>query len=270
MSGGFLFMFRVVYYEVAKAPQRHPLRGAGEHRLGAYMTIRTIAVSVSVAIMLVASAPSLAAESSAGPSVAGLIRLPAPSNAGKLPVEKALRSRRSVRVFSRQPLALAEVAQLLWAGQGITGAGGKRTAPSAGALYPLELYLVAGDVSVLPQGIYKYHPLDHSLIRVANGDRRAALEDAALGQDVVNEAAAVIVVAAVYGRTTWKYGQRGVRYVHMEAGLAAQNIHLQAVALDLGTVLVGAFDDDKVKKIIRLPSDEQPLCLLPVGRIKPR
>jgi len=235
------------------------------------MTIKSFAASIDVGIILlpILATPSLAGQSASVHRAASMVTLPNPSLTGVLPVKSALHSRRSVRDFAPQPLTLAEVSQLLWAGQGITGAGGTRTAPSAGALYPLELYLVAGNVSALVNGVYKYHPREHALNRVADGDQRAALASAAYGQDWVNEGAAVIVVAA-HGRTTRKYGQRGVRYVHMEAGHAAQNIHLQAVALNLGTVVVGAFDDDKVKKIIRLPDDEQPLCLLPVGRIKPR
>lgn len=236
------------------------------------MTTRGFAASVSAGIILlpILAAPSLAGQPASVHRAASAIPLPNPASTGVLPVESALRSRRSVRDFAPQPLTLAEVSQLLWAAQGITGPGGTRTAPSAGALYPLELYLVAGNVSALAKGVYKYQALGHSLIRVADGDQRAALAAAAFGQDWVNEGAAVIVVAAAHGRTTRKYGQRGMRYVHMEAGHAAQNIHLQAVSLNLGTVVVGAFDDDRVKKIINLAGDEQPLCLLPVGRIRPR
>ena len=114
---------------------------------------------------------------------------------------------------------------------------------------------MAGNVSALAKGVYKYLPREHALSRAADGDQRAALASAAFGQDWVNEGAAVIVVAAAYGRTTRKYGQRGIRYVHMEAGHAAQNIHLQAVALNLGAVVVGAFDDDKVKKMALLKNE---------------
>jgi len=234
------------------------------------MTTWTLVAYAGMGIILshLPVAPSLAAQALGVHQPASAIPLPNPVSTGVLSVESALHSRRSVRDFSPQSLTLAEVAQLLWAAQGITGPGGTRTAPSAGALYPLELYLVTGNVSALAKGVYRYQPLGHSLIRLADGDQRAALAAAALGQDWVNEAAAVIVVAAAHERTTRKYGQRGVRYVHMEAGHAAQNIHLQAVALNLGSVVVGAFDDDKVKKIVNLSGDEQPLCLLPIGRIK--
>jgi len=233
------------------------------------MATRTLVAYAGMGIILshLLVAPSLAAQALGVHQPASAIPLPSPVSTGMLSVESALLSRRSVRNFSPQSLTLAEVAQLLWAAQGITGPGGTRTAPSAGARYPLELYLVTGNVSALAKGVYRYQPRGHSLIRLADGDQRAALAAAALGQDWVNEAAAVIVVAAAHERTTRRYGQRGVRYVHMEAGHAAQNIHLQAVALNLGTVVVGAFDDDEVKKIVNLSGDEQPLCLLPIGRI---
>ena len=233
------------------------------------MTTWTLAAYAGIGIILshLPVGPSLAAQALDVHQRASAIPLPKPVATGVLSVESALHSRRSVRNFSPQSLTLAEVAQLLWAAQGVTGPGGTRTAPSAGALDPLELYLVTGNVSALTKGVYRYQPIGHSLILVADGDQRAALAAAAPGQDWVNEAAAVIVVAAAHERTTRKYGQRGVRYVHIEAGHAAQNIHLQAVARNLGTAVVGAFDDDKVKKIVNLSSDEEPLCLLPIGRI---
>lgn len=228
------------------------------------------ATSVSLGIMLsiIGAAPSAARGSSASQPAASLIRLPDPIVSGNLSVESAMHRRRSARNFARQPLRLAEASQLLWAAQGVTAPDGKRTAPSAGALYPLELYLVAGEISGLDKGVYQYQPLEHALRRVADGDRRTALAATAFGQDWISEGAAVIVVAADYKRTTGKYGQRGIRYTHLEAGHAAQNISLQAVALNLGTVVVGAFDDDKVKKIVNMPGDEQPLSILPIGRIR--
>ena len=195
-----------------------------------------------------------------------VIRLPEPRRQSNVSVESALQSRRSVREYRDEPLTLSDVSQLLWAAQGFTGPEGARAAPSAGALYPLEVYLVAGRVNDLASGIYRYRPQHHELVRVAEGDKRASLASAALDQDCVRNAAVTIVVAAVYERVTKKYGQRGVMYVHMEAGHAAQNVHLQAVALNLGTVAVGAFEDEPVKKLLTLPTEEQPLYLLPVGR----
>jgi SagB-type dehydrogenase family enzyme len=199
---------------------------------------------------------------------AGVIKLPEPRQDSRTSVESALRRRRSVREFGKAGLKLAEVSQLLWATQGITDPEGKRTTPSAGALYPLEVFLVAGGQDELPAGVYRYRPAGHDLIPVVQGDQRAHLAAAALEQDWVNDAPATIGIAAVYERTARKYKQRAERYVHMEVGHAAQNVHLQAVALDLGTVVVGAFDDAEVKRVLTLAMNEEPLCLMPVG--KPR
>ena len=225
-----------------------------------------MSVNLGIMLSMIGILSSVPATAAAGPLGPADIRLPDPDVTGNLPVESALKRRRSVRDFSEQPLALAEAAQLLWAAQGAADPGGKRTAPSAGALYPLEIYLLAGEVAGLERGIYRYQSSNHTLRRMASGDPRMALAAAALGQSWVSQGAAVIVVAGVYPRTTGKYGQRGVRYVHLEAGHAAQNIALQALSLKLGTVLVGAFDDDKVKNIVGMADDEQPLCILPVGR----
>ena len=194
-------------------------------------------------------------------------RLPQPLFQGKRSVEMALRMRRSVRDYTGEPLTRAELAQLLWAAQGISGAGGMRTAPSAGALYPLQVYVAVGDVIGLPSGIYRYEPHHHVLVSVASGDRRGELCAAALAQPCVAAAGVVIAFAADYGTTTAKYGKRGIRYVHMEAGHAAQNVYLQAAALNLGTVVVGAFDDREVHNIMGMGSREDPLCLMPVGRV---
>ena len=199
---------------------------------------------------------------------AGVIKLPEPRQDSKTSVESALRRRRSVREFRKESLTLAEVSQLLWAAQGTTDPEGKRTAPSAGALYPLEVFLVAGGQDELPAGVYRYRPQGHDLIPVVQGDRRAKLAAAALEQDWLNDAPATIVIAAVYERTVRKYKQRAERYVHMEVGHVAQNVHLQAVALELGTVVVGAFDDAEVKRVLTLAANEEPLCLMPAG--KPR
>lgn len=194
-----------------------------------------------------------------------VVALPGISVPGAMSVESALNARRSVRSFTRAPLTLAEVAQLLWAAQGVTHSEGFRTAPSAGALYPLEVYLVAGEVRGLAPGIYKYHPLEHRLSFVQVGDARARLAVAALGQAWVADAPAVVVIAAVYRRTSAKYGERAARYVPMEAGHAAQNVYLQATALGLGTTVVGAFHDEQVRAVVQLAPKEQPLALMPLG-----
>jgi len=194
------------------------------------------------------------------------VKLPQPKYSSKVSIEKALLERRSVREYKDKSLALAEISQLLWASQGITAPEGFRTAPSAGALYPLEVYVVAGNVDNLPDGIYKYKLRAHELVLVAKGDKRDELCAAALGQASIKYSAAVIVFAAVYERTTKKYGDRGVRYVHMEVGHAAQNIYLQSVSLNLGTLVVGAFNDREVKRVINMPDEEQPLYIMPVGK----
>lgn len=194
------------------------------------------------------------------------IRLPAPKPEGATSLEKALRERRSTRDFKRRPLSIGEISQLLWAAQGITGSGGRRTAPSAGALYPLELYLVADNVEGLTQGVYKYVPNGHELIRTINGNKNLELSAAAFGQTSVRDAAAVLLLAAVYERTTARYGKRGVRYVHIEIGHVGQNICLQAVALRLGAAVIGAFDDSQVKRIAKLLLKEEPLYLIAIGR----
>ena len=194
------------------------------------------------------------------------IMLPEAIYTSDTPVEQALRDRRSIRQYQDQGLTIAELSQLLWAAQGITHPDGLRTAPSAGALYPLEIYVVVGDVDGLAAGVYHYKPLTHKLLQLTTGDQRTALSQAALGQEAVQDAAAVIALVAVHNRTTGKYGERGIRYVHMEVGAAAQNVYLQATSLELGTVFIGAFHDEQVREVLDLGNAEQPLCLLPVGR----
>jgi SagB-type dehydrogenase family enzyme len=198
-------------------------------------------------------------------SSAGIIPLPGPVTTGEASLESLLQQRRSVREYRDAALDLPTIGQLLWAAQGITDPRGLRTAPSAGALYPLELYVVAGNVEGLAPGVYHYQPDRHQLQQTLPGDQRDLLARAAHGQSWVRTAAAVIVITAVYERTTGKYADRGIRYVHMEVGHAAQNLFLQAEALDLATVVVGAFEDDAVAALLGLPGDAQPLMLLPVA-----
>lgn len=193
------------------------------------------------------------------------IELPEPAHDSDTSLEEALLGRRSIRSFSEQAVTLKQVGQLLWAGQGITDPSGKRTAPSAGALYPLKVYVVIGNVEGAAPGVYEYEPESHTLMKVMDGDQRQSLAQAALGQASVKQGAIDIVITAVYEKTTVKYGERGIMYVHLEAGHAAQNICLQAVALKLGTVTVGAFDDESVQKALKLPDDEVPLYVIPAG-----
>lgn len=194
------------------------------------------------------------------------IELPPPRLSGAVSLEEVLAQRRSVRSYAEAPLSLEELGQLLWAGQGVTHRRGLRTAPSAGALYPLELYAVVGSLEGLEAGIYHYRPGGHSLTKVADGDRRRSLARAALHQSWVKEASVVIVFAAVVERTRRKYGRRAERYVHMEVGHAGQNLFLQAEALGLATVVVGAFKDDDVSAVLGLPARTRPLSLMPIGK----
>jgi SagB-type dehydrogenase family enzyme len=186
--------------------------------------------------------------------------LPSPTFSSETSLEEALVRRRSVREFNAQPLTNGELGQLLWAAQGITRERGFRTAPSAGALYPLEMYLATTD------GVFHYQPHDHQLLVTSPEDAREKLYQAALEQEPVRQAPAVFIVTAVYERTATKYGEdRGPRYVHLEAGHAAQNLLLEAAALELGAVPIGAFHDEEIQRALELPADHQPLYLIPVG-----
>ena len=194
------------------------------------------------------------------------VNLPKPIDRDGLPVAEAIRKRRSVRKIGPRPLSLGEVSQLLWAAQGITDPRGFRTAPSAGALYPLEIYLVAGNVTGLDPGIYKYGPRRQILSTILDGNRMPQLTAAAYHQDCVGGASAALVICAVYERLASKYGDRAVRYAHIEVGHAAQNGYLQAASLNLGTVIVGSFNDDGVRQVVNGARDERPLAIMPVGQ----
>lgn len=161
---------------------------------------------------------------------------------------------------------MAQLSQLLWAAQGITSRDGKRTAPSAGALYPLEVYVIAGKVTGLEPGVYHYQPTRSSLLQRSAGDLRRALGRAAHGQFWVASAPAVAVITGIVSRTARGYGARAERYVAIECGAAAENLALEAVALGLGTVPVGAFDDAAVSRVLSLPTGEKPLLILPIGK----
>ena len=195
-----------------------------------------------------------------------IINLPEPRLESDFSVEQAIHNRRSVREFSDKPLSLAEVSQLLWSAQGTTDDEGLRTAPSAGALYPLVLYFVAGNVTGLTPGIYQYSPDGHKLLRITEGDSRKELARAALQQLWVKDSAVLLIFSAIEKKTSWKYGQRGTRYIHIEVGHSAQNVFLQAQSLGLGAAVVGAFDDSRIEKILNLAAGEQVLYLMPVGR----
>lgn len=194
-----------------------------------------------------------------------IIKLPEPKAKGEMSVEEALQKRRSKRQFKKRPLRIEEISQLLWAAQGITKDGFFRTTPSAGSMYGLEVYLVAGEVTGMEAGIYKYKPMTHEIELIRQGDFRYELADAALAQLFIEKAPATIILTAVYERSEKKYTDRGVMYTNIEAGHAGQNIYLQAVAMNLGTCAVGSFLVIDIKKLVNMPDNEEPICLFPVG-----
>ncbi|HEA46889.1 MAG TPA: SagB/ThcOx family dehydrogenase [bacterium] len=190
------------------------------------------------------------------------IVLPKPRLKSNLSIEEAIARRRSRRLYKKEPITLKELSQILWAAQGITGQVGGfklRTAPSAGALYPIELYVL------LPKGVYHYLPEEHKLEKIKGGDLRSDLAEAALGQQWIREASCNIIITAVYERTMAKYGKRGIKYAILEAGHVSENIYLQAESLGLGTVNIGAFGDVQVQKVLGIPKDNRPLYIMPLG-----
>lgn len=200
-------------------------------------------------------------------SRSGLVKLPPPRTKGRMSVEEAIAKRRSRRTFYDEPLPLSALSQILWAAQGVTEPRlGFRAAPSAGATYPLEVYAVVGRVEGLEPGVYRYVPEHHALEPRISGDLRRDLARACVHQMWIAQAPFSVVIAAIYERTTRQYGSRGVRYVHIEVGHVGENIYLQAEAMGLGTCAVGAFVDSEVKRLLRLPPDQEPLYVMPVGR----
>ena len=198
----------------------------------------------------------------------GFMQLPRPVFDGAVSVERAIKERRTVRAFRPDPLNMAQLSQLLWAAQGITDERkGFRAAPSGGALYPLDVYAVVGERGVegLGDGIYRYRPASHSLEIISTGDRRREVAGAALSQMWVATAPVVFVITVEYIRITQKYGERGIRYSHIEVGHVGQNIFLQAGALGLGAGIVGAFRDAPVAEAIKAPKGHEPLIIIPVG-----
>ncbi len=196
------------------------------------------------------------------------ISLPDPEVRGRVSVEEAINNRHSVRSFSRRALELEDVSQVLWAAGGMrvdAVSAASRSYPSAGGAYPLEFYLVAGNVEGLDPGIYLYDASGHSLSGHREGDLRGDLASAALGQGFVGAAPATIVITADYARSTGRYGDRGVRYVYMDAGHSGENIYLACVARGLGTVAVGAFRDDQANGVINPPGDEEVIYIFPIG-----
>ena len=200
--------------------------------------------------------------------------LPSPKTDGKVSVEKALANRRSQRNYVNQEITAEQLSQILWAAYGVTDPrpapaflrGGLRTAPSAGGLYPFEIYIAVGKVKNIESGVYRYNSKDHKITRTIDKDIREELCAAALNQGMVKEAPVVVIYSAIFSRMTGKYGERGrERYVCMDLGHTAQNIYLQAEALHLGTCAIGAFIDERISQILQLPENEEPLLLMPVG-----
>jgi SagB-type dehydrogenase family enzyme len=195
------------------------------------------------------------------------IKLPPPAHKGKMSVEEALKKRRTVRHYANRGLDLTQVSQLLWGTDGISDSRGYRTAPSAGATYPLEFYLVVGErgVTGLAPGLYHFRPDTHTLKLTQPGDLRAPVARACLHQSWMAEAPVMVIFAAEYRRCMARYGERGVRYTHMEVGHAGQNLYLQAEALGLACGIVGAFQDRVLSEILKLPAQHEPLLVMPVG-----
>jgi len=195
-----------------------------------------------------------------------IIQLPVPSIDSETSVEKALLQRRSVRSYKSDPLTISDISQILWAAQGITKKR-YRTAPSAGALYPIEIYIATSNVDELKTGLYHYNPKDHTLKITREGDKRTDIFNAALNQEAIENSSAIIIITAVVERTAAKYGSRAERYVHIEVGAVGQNIYLQCVSLGLGTVMIGAFRDNALEKVLGLPNNENPYAIMPLGKI---
>ncbi len=215
-----------------------------------------------ILLCLLATASLVRADDPATPSPTAL---PAPQKDGKFAVEKALAERRSLRAPAPSPLTMAEIGQLCWATQGVTDAKGHRTAPSARAAYPLELYVIAGAVDGLPAGLYRYVPSTHTLELRTPGDQRATFEAKAIGQGWSDKAPAVFVITGTASKMA-SMKERGTPFMWVEAGLAAENFFLQATALGLGSTYVGGFDPAAARSTLGLPAGEEVLAVLPVGR----
>ena len=187
---------------------------------------------------------------------------------GNMSLERAIKQRRTVRSFENSPISNKQFSQILWAAQGITDDRGfKRAAPSGGALYPSDVYAVVGEncVEIFPAGVYHYKPLDHSVTRIVEGDKRKDVARASLKQMWMADAPVLFVITAEYNRICKKYGKRGMRYAMIEMGHIGQNIFLQAQALGLEAGIVGAFDDEAVAEAVGVKKNHEPLVILPVG-----
>lgn len=241
----------------------------------AWLTGRALAAATVAAAAAAHAAPAAdgaAAEATArsgadATALASLTALPPPVRTGSMALEAALQRRRSLRQFADTPLRLAELGQLLWATQGVTDAAGHRTVPSAGALYPLALYVVAGAVQGLPAGLYRYEPAGHGLLGAARpaGDVRTAVTATAARQGWLQQAPALLLITAQPESVQRRYRDRADRFIALEAGAAAQSLLLQAEALGLGGTLVGAVDEPALRAALGLPGGLQLLAIVPVG-----
>jgi len=197
------------------------------------------------------------------------IYLPPPDEKSGMSLEEAVARRRSIRRFVPEFISQLQLSQILQAAGGLRDSSSRyRTVPSAGATYPLEVFVVCGQKGVegIAEGIYHYNIDSHSLTLHHNRDARLELARAALDQEFIYQAPVDIVICAEYERTLRRYGSRGERYVHMEVGHAGQNIYLQATALGLATVAVGAFSDERVSEVLRLDKQYEPLYIMPIGK----
>lgn len=197
----------------------------------------------------------------------GLIKLPQPTLEGGMSLTEALVLRRSDRSYADQSLTVSEVSQLLWSAQGVTNERGFRTAPSAGATFPLEMFIMVNNVSGLDKGVYHYNPFNNTLEMVLSEDVSSPLMRASLSQSMIVDAGVVLIFGAVFERTTERYGERGYRYVYNEIGHASQNVHLQAAALGMGTVVIGAYRDEEVEEVLQLGPEIRVLYMMPVGKL---
>lgn len=235
-------------------------------------------------IMVSASSQELVSKENAVAQENLVIELPAPSFGSNTSIEKALLTRRSERIYKQDAIKLKDLSQILWAAQGVTmkidtvpgwwvgqeWLGGVRTAPSAGALFPIELYIAVGDVENLDQGLYKYNALNHTIIKIADGDKREEVRKAALGQSAVGNGPACIIITANFGRTEYKYESRATQYVYIESGAVCQNIYLQCNSLSIGTVMIGAIREEPMKVALGLPDSETPIGVMPIGYLIPK
>jgi SagB-type dehydrogenase family enzyme len=232
---------------------------------------RRILCSLVAAVALFAGSPALAqtaATPPAAPAGAPGIALPKPDVTGRVTLEQAIARRRSAREYAPGALTLAEVSQLMWVAQGITSPDGKRATPSARAVYPLQVWLVANDVTGLAAGIYRYLPKEHALESVVSGSQRDSMAAAARGQASIAHAAAVVAVAGDSALAAAKFRANAARWLGMEAGFVVQDVYLEATALGLGTVMVGGFEETAVRRALGVPAGWEALALMPVGRRK--